>query len=377
MPLPGPGRALLRPPDRAEVALICRAVQTGAAPPGGLNEIQTLLVRALVPAMTEHPAVLDGAPLGPEGLAEGLAHRNEAFRVRILQVMLLVALVLRPLPPEVAGAVRRYAVALSVDESMVTVAEEFAAGNLGLAAFDFQRNGYTADWDTASAAALHTSDELAGAWDEVVADAALARRWEALEELAPGTLGRRVADFYRARGFAYPGRPGSAPPLLAQHDWVHVVADYGTTVESELEVFGLIARANDDPRGFSLLAMVLSLFETGYLRSGAGLFEASVGHLSGDAPAMTVRLADAMRRGARCDGSVDFLRVDWFALADRPVEEVREHFGMVPKDPAAAAAGSVGPFEAGGISPFQFRAGRERAAAAGVAYEAFGAVPGR
>ena len=94
------------------------------------------------------------------------------------------------------------------------------------------------------------------AWDASVDDPALAARWAALGDLPEGTLGRRVWELYRARGFAFPGRPGSAPPLLAQHDWVHVLADYGTTVECELEVFAFIARANDDMRAFSLLAMV-------------------------------------------------------------------------------------------------------------------------
>ena len=60
-----------------------------------------------------------------------------------------------------------------------------------------------------------------------------------------------VFRLYQSRGFVFPGLPGSAPPLLAQHDWVHVLADYGTTVESELEVFAFIARANDDMRAFS------------------------------------------------------------------------------------------------------------------------------
>ena len=71
-----------------------------------------------------------------------------------------------------------------------------------------------------------------------------------------------MADFYRDRGFVYPRLPGSAPPLLAQHDWAHVLAGYGTALENEVEVFGFMARANDDPRAFSLLAMVVSLFET-------------------------------------------------------------------------------------------------------------------
>ena len=211
-------------------------------------------------------------------------------------------------------------------------------------------------------------------------DPALAERWRALEALAQGTLGRAVFELYEARGFTFPGTPGSAPPLLAQHDWVHVLADYGTTVESEMEVFAFIARANDDMRAFSLLAMVVSLFETGYLRSGAGLFESDVGHLSAGT-AVAVRLADAMRRGALCHDqvrdtdSIDFLRQDWFALADQPVEAVRARFGVLPRSPEALAAGSVGPWEPGGISPFQLQAGRALAAQEGRRYSAHGACP--
>jgi hypothetical protein len=259
-----------------------------------------------------------------------------------------------------------------VDEGMLAIAQRFAAGSLGLAAFDFERNGYTAGWNPEDTRALHTSRTLESAWDFAVTDAALAERWAGLEQLREGTLGRRVNEMYRARGFVYPGRPGSAPPLLAQHDWVHVLADYGTTVESELEVFAFIARANDDLRAFSLLAMVVSLFETGYLARGAGLFESSTGHLS--EAGVAARVADAMRRGALCNGSVDFLRLDWFDLADVPVDEARDHFGVQPKAEAALAAGSVGPWERGGISPFQVNSGKALAAAQGRRYEAYGAT---
>jgi hypothetical protein len=179
----------------------------------------------------------------------------------------------------------------------------------------------------------------------------------------------------------FPGAPGSAPPLLAQHDWVHVLADYGTTVESELEVFAFVARANDDMRAFSLLAMVVSLFETGYLRAGAGLFESSTGHLSAN-DGVAVRLADAMRRGASCrdnvtgSDSIDYLRLDWFALAGLPLDDVRARFGVRPKSDAAVAAGSVGPWQPGGTSPFQVSAGRGFADRLGQPYESYGALPG-
>jgi len=214
---------------------------------------------------------------------------------------------------------------------------------------------------------------LSSAWELDVNDAALAVQWAELEQFPPGTLGRRVTEFYRARGFVYPGMVGSAPPLLAQHDWVHVLADFGTSVESELEVFAFIARANDDMHAFSLLAMVVSLFETGYLASGAGLFESSPGHLS--EAGMAVRLADAMRRGALCEGSIDYLRLDWFEIADRPVSWARNLFGVTPKSADAVRLGSVGPWEPGGISPFQVRAGSALAETQGRAYDSFGAVP--
>lgn len=218
---------------------------------------------------------------------------------------------------------------------------------------------------------LHTARVLQRAWDSVPDDAALAARWASLAELEPGTMGRGVHDFYLSRGFTVPGLPGSAPPLLAQHDWVHVLADYGTTVENEIEVFGLIARADDDPRAFGLLAMVVSLFESGNLARGAGLFEADRGHLS--RAGMADRLADALRRGAQCDGSVDFLGLDWFAVADRAVDVVRAEVGLPPKSPDAVRAGSIGPWEPGGISPFQLAAGRRLAEQQHRPYDGHGA----
>ena len=374
VPLPLPDEADLELPTAELVVAISRGVHGAVAGlDGDLSHVQRALLEAVCRSMTGHPAALGEVPLTAEELAEALALRNYAFRMRIVQIMVLASLVLRPLPPEVVRRVEAYARELGVDDSMLRVAERFASGSLGLAAVDFERNGYTAGWAPHDATALHTSQELASAWQEVCDDPELAARWHALESLPEGTLGRRVTELYRARGFEYPGHLGSAPPLLAQHDWVHVLADYGTTVESELEVFAFIARANEDPSGFALLAMVVSLFETGYLRTGAGLFESDPGHLA--LPGVAARLADAMRRGAQCTGTVDFLQVDWFSLADRMVDDVRAHFGVGPKSDDAIAAGSVGPWEAGGISPYQVASGRMAADRAGREYDAYGATP--
>ena len=320
VPLPTAEMLNLERPTAEEAQQFADAIATAVAGREGLLPVQRRLIEALVPAMTEHRVTLDDRPVfGPTDLAAALARRNIAFRTRIVQNMLLCALVRRPLPPDVADAVAACACELGVEEDMVRVAQEFAAGSLGLAALDFERNGYARVMDVELVtAATHESRSLDAAWEFSLNDADLAAQWEALESLPRDAIGRKVWEMYEARGFSYPGAPGSAPPLLCQHDWVHVLADYGTTVESEVEVFGFIARANDDMHAFSLLAMVISLFETGYLATGAGLFQSSVGHFSAS-DGMAARLSDALRRGALChdnktgSDSIDFLALDWLS----------------------------------------------------------------
>jgi hypothetical protein len=324
-------------------------------------------------------------PVTAGEFAEAMRVRNAAFRTRMVQMMLLGELLLVPLPPEVAARVEDYAHRLGVADDMINVAHRVAHGSLGLALMDFERSGYFTRMLETPPEHLHTRTRLEDAWQLAVDDAALYERWATLESCPAGSLGRGVAQFYRARGFTFPGRPNSAPPTLAQHDWVHVLADYGSTVESEIEVFGLIARANDDPRAFSLLAMVLGLFETGYLYDAAkGFFGYDRGHLSRDAERMATRLADAMYRGAmlawhlddhgRSD-ETDLLATDWFEHADRQLDDVRTDFGLVPKSTRAITAGSVSPWELGGISPFQYEQGQRVAEAEARPYESYGASP--
>jgi hypothetical protein len=380
VPLPTAETVNLERPDGAESQIIVDGIASAVASTGGLVPVQRSLITALSSGMTGYAATLDDrSVVAPDEFAAALARRELSFRSRVVQNMVLCALVLHPIPEDVAENVASYARELGVEEGMVRVAGEFAHGSLGLAAVDFVRNGYEGTWnEEAASAAVHSSRVLHDAWEFSVNDPDLASRWAALEELPSDSIGRGVWEMYQSRGFTFPGAPGSAPPLLAQHDWVHVLGGYGTTVESEVEVFGLIARANDDMHAFSLLAMVISLFETGYLARGAGLFESSPGHFSSD-DRMALRLSDAMVRGARChddvtgSDSIDFLQMDWFAVADRSCEELRARFGLVPKSQAALAAGSVGPWERGGISPFQMNAGRRLAVAQDRPYDAHGA----
>jgi hypothetical protein len=165
-----------------------------------------------------------------------------------------------------------------------------------------------------------------------------------------------VWDLYDGRGFPLPGTPGGAPPYLAQHDFVHVLADYGTNLKGELEVFALIGRADPDPKGFAWLATLIGLFETGYI-ADAGFFERDVREHNVRAQGMHQRIADAIRRGKRVCQQLDqdLFEVDFHGLAPRPAGEVREMLAIPPKAEGAIAAGSPGAFDLAGMSEIQRR----------------------
>jgi hypothetical protein len=207
-PLPTLEDTNLAPPDHAESEFLVRGFASAMRPDSGLTDLQRLLIEAMADAMTGTKVdAASAVPISAEDFAAGLARRNEAFRSRMLQMMLLGALVLRPIPGDVVDRLGDFARAMSIDDGMLEVAQRFAAGQLGLAAFDFQRNGYTAEWSPARSTALHTSAELRDAWSQSVNDAALAEQWTDLGHLPPDSIGRRIFEFYEARAFEFPGRP--------------------------------------------------------------------------------------------------------------------------------------------------------------------------
>ena len=371
MPVPLPTDPSTDPPDADEAQLIARGIVVAATTADGPTQLQRALVESITLAMTGFPVSATVDPISAHDFAIGLTHRDKTFRIRILQMMILTALVVRPLPDTVAARLDEFAAELDVGDGMLAVVHDFATDAFGLAAVDFDRNGYTRDWSHEHRTALHTSTELEEAWSASTHDPELAAQWCALELLPAGTLGRRVTELYRAPASPIPGYPArrrrSSPSTTGSTSWPTT----GPAWSPSSRCSPSSPAPTTSPRGFGLLAMVVSLFETGALAQGAGLFEAYPGQLSH--AGVAVRLADAMRRGASVSGSVDFMAVDWFGVATLRVEDARDHFGVVPKDRAAIAAGSVSPWEPGGISEFQLREGRRRAEELGNTYDTFGA----
>lgn len=349
--------------DVAEVTLVARGIATAVAPDGGLTDVQADLLQAIATALTgcsvDYRAL---EPLGREELADLLAGRDLAYRQRIVHHMVLGELVLRPIPVEVAHRVAKYAEALRVTDDFVRVARRYAQGAYGLAWMDLQRSGFVEHVREASDDEQPQRTSSAHApFDVAELDPELEATWIGFADLAPDALGRCVWEMYDGRGFAFPGAPGGAPRYLAQHDFVHALADYGTNLKGELEVFGFIGRADPDPKGFAWMATLIGLFETGYI-STTGFFDRDVSERNIRAPGMNQRIADCIRRGKTvCERyRKDLFEVNYYELAHRPVGEVREMLNVPPKSADAIDGGSVGLFDLAGMSENQRRVVAQR-----------------
>jgi len=340
-----------------EVIQIARGIATAVAPDGGLTDVQAALLGAIASALTQIEVDYRHLePLAPEKLAGVLERRDQSFRQRIVHHMVLGELVLRPLPTEVALRVATYAKVLGVDDHFVRVARRYAQGAFGLAWMDLRRSGFAEHVRRADSGQLRTRVEVSDPFTAAEVDQELEARWAAFRALPEGSLGRGVWDLYDTRGFALPGTASGASAYLAQHDFVHVLADYGTNLKGELEVFGFIGRADPDPKGFAWLATLIGLFETGYI-ADTGFFERDIRERNIQAPGMHHRIGDAIRRGKIVSESygTDLFEVDYHEMADRPVAEVRTLLHIPEKADDALSSGSAGAFERAGMSELQLR----------------------
>ena len=283
-------------------------------------------------------------------LTEEFKNVNESTRHRLFQLFTLSELILDPLPEEATETLKHTAEALRVEDDFIDIAREYSQGAYGIAATDLARKGYMNNPDLVKQGGklMRVHKTLTDPFELDEDDPGLLNQWLSLEQCPAGSLGRNIWEYYQGRGFVFTGQKGSVNPSIAQHDWIHLLCDYNTTIEGELEVFSFIGSAIPDIKGFSFLVAIVSLFETGRLESwGGGVLIADKGHL--DLPGMPERVADAIRRGRICNRDVMY-GIDYFEYKDFQIDEVREQLGIVNKD---ADIDSPGVWDPDGITSYQ------------------------
>ena len=249
-----------------------------------------------------------------------------------VSLLVTMELIIHPVPSELDSSVRAYARALGIDTPMLRAAHQLAENHIALMYHDIERQSWYTKETARRIAHGHLFEilrsklaSLGGPGDPVIA-----ARWRALESCPDGSWGRAVADFYHEHGFTYPGEKGSIREVGAEHDWVHVLADYPPDPEGEIDVFAFIAASMRNPEGFAMLASTLGLFQNGSLRHIAGQYVSIARADTLSDPDAAWRFADAMRRGLAT--TVDVLAgIDHFAYRNTPLEDVRDRFSVAVK----------------------------------------------
>lgn len=261
------------------------------------------------------------------GILSGAEERQE-----LIHLMVAVEMLSNPLPDRLERAVVQWATALHVHERALVYARELARGELTKAVHDFYRMSWIGDLDRQSPEfeklLRHAGDKAYAL--TVEPDPVEAARWSALGSCPRGSIGRSLWEFYQMRGFPFVGQPGSVNGAVAQHDWIHVLADYGTMPLGEIETASFYNSANRTSSAMLTLLAVLALFESGLMPATVAVSKQPGHALS--APGGVERMAEAVARGAACNTDL-LLDVDFFQHANEPLEEIRARFAIQPKSP--------------------------------------------
>jgi len=314
-------------PEHAEI--VARAVVSACRLEGWQSPVQPKLLHTLFNRLLGQD--LDFEKIQPVSSAEVAATLSTpAERTELIHLMVAIEILCNPIPERLERSVVQWATALHVHERALLYVRELARGELTKAVHDFYRLNWIGDLDLRSpgfeALLRHAGDKAYAL--TVEPDPTEAARWNALGSCPQSSIGRSLWEFYQMRGFTVPGQPGAVNVAVAQHDWVHVLSDYGTTPMGEIEASGFLNSTTRTPGAMLGFIGVLALFESGLMPASL-IVPTQPGH-NLSAPGGIDRLAEAVARGAACNTDL-LLDVDFFQHANEPLEEIRARFAIQPK----------------------------------------------
>jgi uncharacterized tellurite resistance protein B-like protein len=300
-------------------APVLRAMVAVATADGVVTPAEQVLLDAAREALS-----LEGEGPAPPGFDPAQLQRAPpVVRERVVQAMLLMAVMDGSGSPREASLIEETARALHVDEPRVANLRQLAEGRVRSMWLDLTRKGYAKEEFLLAA----KEDGLRGLWKTFApilglsTDDALAEQYIASGRLPSGTLGRAYFDFLTRNGLPFPGEPRAVAERGLWHDLSHVLGGYETTPVDEALVVAFIAGYRREDPFFWLFTIALQ-FQVGL-------------RISPFSPAVPGQIDPRAfvlhhRRGAavRCDLSREWnFHADW----ERPVDDVRRELGVEPR----------------------------------------------
>lgn len=307
-------------PTEAEPGL--RALKTVLESDGRLSIVERQILEAGKRNILKQDFDLDTLqPISPEALRAAI--ERPEIRRQLVTAMVVTSLASGEANRHQLESIEEFAKALEVELHEIEQLRKYVKHEYALLRLDVLRHMYVGDRvaqlyeQQGVVGILKTLGTLRGALE----NKETAAKYQALEKLPKGTLGREYVDHCRARGFALPGERYSAPEMILPHDLSHILGDYDTDPKGELQVAAFTAGYRKEQTA-SILVFVLCQFDLGIQMVPQA--QPEVGELDMDA------FLKAFLRGTQCN--TDFFD-DWdhWAVIDRPVEELRRQYNILPK----------------------------------------------
>ena len=315
-------------PDPAAGLLGLRAMKTIVTAAGPMGPSQRAVMEAAKKIILHLDADIDALqPVTPAELAAGFP--MPALRQQFINGALVISLADGVPAPEMVAKVAAFAEALGVDTPALTDLRRLAEHHMLVFKIDFLRRSQIAG-------IMRNQLEQKGplgliksvlTMRGVMEDAALAARYRAWEKLPADTLGHRLIAFYDKNGFSLPGERKGFPEAGLYHDLCHVLGDYGTDPEGEVQVAAFSAGFMRT-RPIYIVLFAVMIFSAGVNVRPSGEDFTTVGVLG--KPGMAERLFAAIERGSQVNQDLSD-KWDYWAYADLPIDEVRRRLNILPK----------------------------------------------
>ncbi len=295
---------------------------------GWFSDAQPRVLEALFEHLLGFRADFNALPaINPADVKEILLSSSQ--RRELIELMVTMEMMCCPIPQALQDSVDYWAKELEVDDSALVLVRELSRNAHIQATTDFYRLSWIGEGDAQDDPIFQRllNDYGASVYALTVEpDPRETARWQVLKDCPMGSLGYELWLFYQKRGFKLPGVVGGANSALAHHDWVHVIAGYDTTAIGELEVTAFMASASRSPGSMLGFIGAVSIYETGLLQS---LVTHSYSKTL-SAPGGAERVVMAINAGKNCRFD-PLIGVDYFSIADRSLEKIREEWGLSVK----------------------------------------------
>ena len=303
--------------DQAQAVVALRAMKTVALADFRYDADEAALLKAAAKALEVDVDVSTIAPTEPDLIADRIP--DTKARERIVQAMILMALMDGEVTEVEVQTVERFAATLGVSDPRVKNLRQLCEGQFTLMWADLARRSFAKDIFLDAL----KRDGFPGLWKIVgpimgqARNADLARRYNDLGQLDRKTFGREYWEFIVENDLGFPGESRAVPETGIWHDVTHVLAGYGTEPEEEVLNVSFIAGYKRDDPFFWLFTIALQ-FHLGikvspYSPPQKGLFRPDA-------------VLEALRRGSCC--GEDISAWDPWPHFGRPLADVRGELGI-------------------------------------------------